>query len=119
MSRLVRLLRVADLRPTLPLIVEGRNYVVIARSYDHFKAWARRFAVSTVGMRYVHDQDSARGHSDYALILIPGSLLPDDEIILLIERATIICDVSKMYPVAELGKILRWVEYKKKEDDGA
>lgn len=86
------------------------RYVAIARSYDHFKVWARQYGVSAVNFRYASELRAVEGLT-YNLVIFPGHRFDLDQLQVLVERATRVYTVNELYPVAEMGKIVKWVKF--------
>lgn len=94
-----------------------QRYHVVAYSYDHFKVWARQFAIDTRYFRYISEPHDLEGLQDYNLVVLPRYRIDPGAMKRIIGKAKAIYDTQLMYPVAEKGVIVKWVEYKKAGKD--
>jgi len=85
-----------------------RNYLVIAATFEHLRAWARLFSISHRQLHLVRDFSDMAGYKDYDVIILTGSDMPEDARKYLFDFATNIYDIKSHYPITKEGIIVDW-----------
>ena len=90
-----------------------QRYLVIAHNHNQFRIWARQYGLGIANLIVVDDPKRAAGIHDYWLIAMTRApSLPADFVARLYEEAAMIIDTRYMYPVADVGRIIGWREFK-------